>query len=188
MYIDPTLYSGGAEGRADKEMRCYRLLDGLGISYLRADHDPAATIADCEQVEKLLGGKICKNLFLTNRQGTEFYLLLMPGEKPFKTKLLSKQIGSARLSFAGAEDMEKYLDITPGSVSVLGLMNDRGGAVRLVMDRELLEEESFACHPCLNSSTVMFRTEELLHKLLPALGREPVFVELPWQLENDEKA
>ena len=184
MFIDKTLHTGGEEGRADKEARCYKLLDSLDISYCRADHEPAATIADCEQVEKLLGGKICKNLFLTNRQKTEFYLLLMPGEKPFKTKLLSKQIGSARLSFAGAEDMERLLDIIPGSVSVLGLMNDKGGEVRLLIDRELTDEENFACHPCLNTSTVMFRTSELFEKLLPAMGREPVFVELPWEFDE----
>lgn len=184
MYIDPVLHYGAADGRAEKEARCYELLDSLNIEYSRADHDPADTIADCQLVEKLLGAKICKNLFLTNRQGSEFYLLLMPGEKPFKTKLLSKQIGSARLSFAGAEDMEKHLNITPGSVSVLGLMNDKSGAVHLLMDRELLEEDNFACHPCLNTSTVAFSTEALMNKLLPALGHEPTFVDLSWTVED----
>lgn len=184
MYIDPVLHYGGAAGRVEKEARCYELLDSLNILYRRADHDPADTIADCELVEKLLGAKICKNLFLTNRQGSEFYLLLMPGEKPFKTKYLSKQIGSARLSFAGAEDMLKHLNITPGSVSVLGLMNDKEGAVNLLMDRELLAEAEFACHPCLNTSTLAFKTEELMNKLLPALGHEPMFVDLSWEVEE----
>lgn len=184
MYIDPVLHYGAADGRAEKEARCYELLDSLSIEYSRVDHDPADTIADCQLVEKLLGAKICKNLFLTNRQGSEFYLLLMPGEKPFKTKLLSKQIGSARLSFAGAEDMGKHLNITPGSVSVLGLMNDKSGAVHLLMDRELLEEDNFACHPCLNTSTVAFSTEALMNKLLPALGHEPTFVDLSWTVED----
>lgn len=184
MYIDPVLHYGAAAGREAKEARCYELLDSLNIEYRRADHDPADTIADCELVEKLLGAKICKNLFLTNRQRSEFYLLLMPGEKPFKTKFLSKQIGSARLSFAGAEDMEKQLNIRPGSVSVLGLMNDREGAVQLLMDRELLNEEEFACHPCLNTSTVAFKTDELMNKLLPALGHEATFVDLSWVIED----
>lgn len=184
MYIDPVLHYGAAAGRVEKEARCYELLESLNIEYRRADHDPADTIADCELVEKLLGTKICKNLFLTNRQGSEFYLLLMPGEKPFKTKLLSKQIGSARLSFAGAADMEKHLNITPGSVSVLGLMNDREGAVYLLIDRELLNEEYFACHPCLNTSTVAFKTDELMNKLIPALGHEPTFVDLSWTVDE----
>lgn len=184
MYIDETVYTGGAEGRMEKEMRCYALLDSLKIEYRRIDHEHADTIAQCEAVEALLGCKICKNLFLTNRQQTEFYLLIMPGEKPFKTKLLSKQIGSARLSFASAEHMEKYLDITPGSVSVLGLMNDREGKVRLLVDRDLLKEEFFGCHPCINTSSLRFPTEALLEKLLPAMGHEPTFVELPWEIEE----
>lgn len=185
MVIDNTLYRGRPEGeRIPKETRCYDLLDRLGIEYYRVDHEHADTIPDCELVEELLGCKICKNLFLTNRQQTDFYLLIMPGEKPFKTKLLSKQIGSARLSFAGPEHMERLLDITPGSVSVLGLMNDTGKAVRLLVDRDLLKEEYFGCHPCINTSSLRFKTRDLFDSILPALGREPTFVDLPWQIEE----
>ena len=111
---------------------------------------------------------------------TEVYLLLMPGDKPFKTKLLSKQIGSARLSFASPEQMLRYLDITPGSVSVLGLMNDREGKVRLLIDRDLLKQERIGMHPCINSSTLGVGTKDLLEKVLPAMGHEPTFVDLPW--------
>ena len=180
MFIDTKVYTGGAEGRIEKEMRSYALLDSLGLEYRRVDHEHADTIEACEQVEGLLECKICKNLFLTNRQQTDFYLLIMPGEKPFKTKLLSKQIGSARLSFASAEHMEKYLDITPGSVSILGLMNDKSGAVRLLVDRNLLNEEYFGCHPCINTSSLRLKTADVLEKLLPAMGHEPSFVDLPW--------
>lgn len=184
MFIDPKVYTGGAEGRIEKEMRSYALLDSLGIEYRRVDHEHADTIEACEQVEGLLECKICKNLFLTNRQQTDFYLLIMPGEKPFKTKLLSKQIGSARLSFASPEHMEKYLDITPGSVSILGLMNDKSGAVRLLVDRDLLNEEYFGCHPCINTSSLRLKTADVLEKLLPAMGHEPSFVDLPWVIEE----
>ena len=184
MFIDPKVYSGGAEGRIEKEMRSYALLDSLGIEYRRVDHEHADTIEACEQVEGLLECKICKNLFLTNRQQTDFYLLVMPGEKPFKTKLLSKQIGSARLSFASPEHMEKYLDITPGSVSILGLMNDKGGAVRLLVDSDLLKEEYFGCHPCINTSSLRLKTADVLEKLLPAMGHKPSFVDLPWVIEE----
>ena len=184
MVIDPNIYTGGAEGRMEKEMRSYALLDSLGIEYRRVDHEHADTIEQCEQVEQLLGCKICKNLFLTNRQQTDFYLLIMPGEKPFKTKLLSRQIGSARLSFASAEHMERYLDITPGSVSVLGLMNDKGGAVRLLVDRDLLKEEYYGCHPCINTSSLRLKTADVFEKLLPAMGHAPTYVELPWVIEE----
>lgn len=182
MNIDPTVYEGPpAEDREDREMRCYALLERLGIAYRRVDHDPADTIEACHAVEKTLGSRICKNLFLTNRQQTAFYLLLMPGDKPFRTKLLSHQLGVSRLSFAGPESMERLLDLSPGSVSVLGLSSDRGGAVRLLIDRELLGEAWFACHPCRNTSSLRFATRDLLEKLLPALGHEPTFVDLPWE-------
>ena len=185
MLIDNTLYRGRPEGeRIPKETRCYDFLDRLGIEYFRMDHEHADTIADCELVEGMLGCKICKNLFLTNRQQTDFYLLIMPGEKPFKTKLLSKQIGSARLSFARAEHMEQYLDLTPGSVSVLGLMNDREHKVHLLIDRDLLTEENFGCHPCINTSSLRFATEELLNTILPAIPVTPTYVELPWVVEE----
>ena len=185
MRIDPTLYTGRpAEKREANEERCYDLLDRLGVSYYRVDHEAAENIPDCELVEGLLGCGICKNLFLTNRQQTDFYLLIMPGEKPFKTKLLSKQIGTARLSFGSPADMERLLDLHPGSVSVLGLMNDREGKVQLVIDRELLQAEDFGCHPCRNTTSLRFPTKALLEQILPAVGHEPVYVDLPWVVEE----
>ncbi len=184
MRIDPSLYEGRpAERREANEERCYDLLDRLGVSYYRVDHEAAENIPDCEKVEGLLGCGICKNLFLTNRQQTDFYLLIMPGEKPFKTKLLSKQIGTARLSFGAPADMERLLDLTPGSVSVLGLMNDREGKVQLLVDRELLDAESFGCHPCRNTTSLRFPTAALFDAVLPAMRHEAVYVELPWNVE-----
>ena len=184
MIIIETLFSGRpADTRTPREERCYDLLDSLGVDYCRVDHEHADTIQDCELVENLLGAKICKNLFLTNRQQTDFYLLIMPGEKPFKTKLLSKQINTARLSFGTPEQMERYLDTLPGSASVLGLMNDRENRVRLLVDKDLLSEETFGCHPCQNTSSLRFRTAELFERILPSMHHEPTFVELPWNPE-----
>ena len=181
MNITETLFTGRPEeARSPREERCYDFLDGLGIEYFRVDHEHADTIQECELVESLLGAKICKNLFMTNRQQTDFYLLIMPGEKPFKTKLLSKQINTARLSFGSPEQMERYLDTHPGSASVLGLLNDTENAVRLIVDRDLLAEPNFGCHPCQNTSSLRFSTEDLFKKVLPALHHEPSFVELPW--------
>lgn len=176
------LYTGRPDdcaARLPKETACYDLLDSLGISYTRVDHDFADTIEACEAVEKILGEKICKNLFLCNRQKTNFYLLMMPGEKVFKTKDLSKQLGVARLSFASPEDMLKYLNITPGSVSVLGLMNDTENAVQLVIDKPVLEDERFGCHPVINSSTLAIATKDLTEKILPAVHHEAIIVDLP---------
>ena len=181
------LYSGRPENfseRLPKEQRCYELLDSLGIAYGRVDHEHADTIEACHEIEKTLGADICKNLFLTNRQQTDFYLLLMPGDKPFKTKLLSKQIGSARLSFGSAEHMEQHLDITPGSVSVLGLMNDKTNAVRLLIDGDLLKDEYIGCHPCINTSTLKIRTSDITEKFLPFVKHDMTVVELPWVIEE----
>lgn len=185
MEIDPIIYSGRPnERRTDREERCYELLEKLGIEYLRADHEHADSIEQCEAVEKLLGAEICKNLLLTNRQMTAVYLLLMPGRKPFKTKILSKQIGTSRLSFATAEQMLELLDLYPGSVSIMGLMNDRENKVHLLIDKELLQAEDFACHPCMNTSTLRFKTSDMTDKLIPALGHEVGYVDLPWNTDE----
>ena len=169
------------DNRLDKEIRVYDFLDKLGIQYQRIDHEAAMTMEACEEIDRALGDNttICKNLFLCNRQETDFYLLLMPGNKPFKTKDLSAQIHSARLSFAKPEYMEKYLDITPGSVSVLGLMNDSEKKVQLLIDEDVMKEPYFGCHPCINTSSLKFTTEDLMQKIIPALEHEPVIVTLP---------
>ena len=168
-------------GRLDKEIRVYDLLDKLDVAYQRIDHEAAMTMEACEEIDQTLGDDtaICKNLFLCNRQETNFYLLLMPGDKPFKTKDLSAQIHSARLSFAKPEYMEKYLDITPGSVSVLGLMNDSEKKVQLLIDEDVMKEPYFGCHPCINTSSLKFTTEDLTKKIIPALGHDPITVSLP---------
>ena len=170
-------------GRLEKELRCYDLLDSLGIPYSRVDHEPAMTMEACAAVDEVLGVRICKNLMLCNRQCTDFYLLLMPDNKPFKTKNLSKQIGSARLSFAAAEYMEQFLDITPGSLSVLGLHNDKEHRVRLLIDGDVLKQPLFGCHPCINTSSLKLTTQDLTQKLIPAMGHAPTLVELPWEEE-----
>lgn len=175
------LYKGrpeNTEGRLDKEIRSYDLLDSLGVEYERIDHEPAMTMEVCEAIDEALGATICKNLFLCNRQQTDFYLLMMPGDKPFKTKDLSAQIGSSRLSFATPEHMEKYLDITPGSVSVLGLMNDKNNNVRLLIDEDVLKGEYIGCHPCINTSSIRIKTEDMMNKVIPSMKHLPTMVKL----------
>ena len=178
MEISEIRTAAPAEGRAAVELETFALLDRLRIPYAWVAHETADTIADCDVVSEALGISICKNLFLCNRQATEFYLLLIPGDKPFKTKYLSAQIGSSRLSFAKPEAMQEYLDITPGSVSVMGLMNDRDKRVQLLIDEDVLAAEYFACHPCINTSSLRFRTGDLIEKVIPAMGHEPKMVKL----------
>ena len=132
----------------------------------------------CKEAEEALGCEICKNLFLSNRQKTVFYLLLMPGDKPFKTKELSAQINSARLSFGDGELMEEFLDITPGSLSVLGLINDKDMNVRLLIDEDILNNEYFGCHPCINTSSLKIKTKDVFEKIIPATKHDVTFVKL----------
>lgn len=194
-----TIYKGRPEDISDRtgrEVRVYDLLDSLGVEYDRLDHEPAMTMEVCEAINAAFGRMtlaefkaetgeehvkhaiICKNLFLCNRQKTKFYLLMIPGDKKFLTKDISAQINSARLSFAGEEEMLRYLDITPGSVSVLGLMNDKENVVQLLIDSDVLQSEFVGCHPCQNTSSLRMRTKDLLEKLIPAIRHEPIIVKL----------
>ena len=166
--------------RLPKEQRVYDFLDHLEIPYLRADHEPAMTMEACAQVDEALGTEMCKNFFLCNRQCTDFYLLLMPGDKPFKTKELSKQIGSSRLSFGSGEHMEALLDITPGSLSLLGLMNDKENKVRLLIDEDVLKSNALGCHPCINTSSLRIAMEDVNTKLIPAMGHTPTVIHLDY--------
>lgn len=164
------------DGRLDKEIRCYDLLDSLNVAYQRIDHEPAMTMEACQEIDIALNAVICKNLLLCNRQKTAFYLLMLPGGKHFKTSTFSKTIGSSRLSFADPKYMEQFLDITPGSVSVLGLMNDKENHVQLVMDEDILKGEYFGCHPCINTSSLRLKISDLMEKIIPAMHHEPRIV------------
>lgn len=177
---DTTLYhtKPSPEGRLPKEMAVYELLEKLQIPYERLDHEETATIEACQDVDKLLGIEICKNLFLCNTQKTKFYLLMMPGRKKFRTKELSKQIQSARLSFASAEYMEEFLNITPGAVSIMGLMNDKDKRVQLLIDKDVLEAEYLGCHPCVNTASLKLKTVDVIERFLSFTGHDYMTVEL----------
>lgn len=164
--------------RIPQEQACYALLDSLAIPFDRIDHDPAFTMEACAAIDAVFGTKMCKNLFLRNSNGSAFYLLLMPGDKPFKTKELSAQIMSTRLSFADENHMREYLDLTPGSVTVMGLANDRENQVQLLIDRDVYEQEYFCCHPCINTSSIRVRTADLIDRFLPAVHHAPRLVTL----------
>lgn len=170
--------------RKEREVRVYDLLDKLGIKYERVDHEAAMTMEECLAVDEALQVKMCKNLFLCNRQKTVFYLLMMPGDKVFKTKELSAQIGSSRLSFATEEYMLEYLDIHPGAVSVMGLMNDKENKVQLLIDEDVLAEEYVGCHPCVNTASLKIKTKDIVEIYLPAVHHEMQSVKLLGELNE----
>ena len=186
MHIDPTVYTGRpSDQRIPQEEAIYHKLEELSIPFTRVDHDHADTMEDCLQIEAVLGGRICKNLFLCNRQQTQFYLLLMAGDKPFKTKYLSAQLGCSRLSFADAGHMGEYLRTTPGSVSALELLFDTEKKIQLVIDRPLLTDPTFSGHPGISTSTLRMKREDLL-RYAEAVDHPPVYVELPDPRETGE--
>lgn len=175
------LYKGRPDdikNREEREVRVYDFLDSLGIEYFRTDHEHADTMEACNRIDAVLDVVICKNLFLCNRQKTDFYLLMMPGDKPFKTKELSSQINSARLSFASPEAMLEYLDIKPGAVSIMGLMNDKDNHVKLLVDEDVLNDEYVGCHPCVNTSSLKLKTEDVFGKYLKAVNHTATTVVL----------
>ena len=165
--------------RLDKEVRVYDMLEHLDIAYQRVDHEAAMTMEACAEIDKVLNATTCKNLLLCNRQKTDFYLLLISGDKVFQTKELSSQLGVSRLSFASPEAMEAFLDITPGSLSVLGLMNDKDFRVKLVIDEPVLAGEYIGFHPCINTSSLRLKTADLMKKIIPFMKHEPTIVHLP---------
>lgn len=167
-----------SEGRSDKELRVYDLLDSLGIEYQRIDHEAACTMEACEAIDRVLEATICKNLFLCNRQKTDYYLLMIPGGKVFRTKELSRQIGSARLSFGTPEAMEALLGVTPGSATVMALMNDPENRVRLLVDEDILKGEYLGCHPCVNTSSLRMKTADVFGPVLKAMHHTMTTVRL----------
>ena len=166
------------EGRLSKEIRTYKLLEQLNIPFERIDHEAAFTIAACEEIDKMFGTPLCKNLLLCNSQKNKFFLLLLPGDKLFDTKELRSQIGSSRLSFAPGEFMEDLLDITPGSLTVLGLANDVDNKVTLILDKDVISAPYICCHPCVNTSSLKIKTEDILEKFIPFTNQKPIYVDL----------
>ena len=179
-YVDKTLYKTrpSGDGRLKKEMETYDILEKLDIPFQRVDHYPVATTEDCAEIEAVLGMEICKNLFLRNGSKTEFFLLVLPGGKKFVTRDVSRQIGSSRLSFGEADYMEEFLNVTPGSASILGLMYDKVHKINLLVDREIAESEYICCHPCINTSTLKIKTADILEKFLPYTGHKPTILEI----------
>lgn len=149
------------------EKETYRFLDNLGIEYNTLCHDAAYTMEECKEIERVLGVYVPKNLFLCNRQMTQFYLLMLPGDKVFKTKFLSAELGCARLSFADEDQMVKLLGIHPGAVSPMGLINDQENKVLLVIDQDLMRYEYFGCHPCVNTATVKLAMSDFINRIIP---------------------
>ena len=169
--------------RADPQSIC-RLLETLRIPYRMVEHPADGAMEDLVAVEERLGVRICKNLFLCNRQKTVFYLLLIPADKRFKTSVVSKLIGSSRLSFGEEDKLYELLGVRPGSITPLGLVFDEAHQVNLLIDREVLALEEIGMHPLVNTASIAMKTEDLMNVYFPFTGHEPQILDIPGETEE----
>ena len=169
--------------RADPQSIC-RLLETLRIPYRMVEHPAAGAMEDLVAVEERLGVRICKNLFLCNRQKTVFYLLLIPADKRFKTSVVSKLIGSSRLSFGEEDKLYELLGVRPGSITPLGLVFDEAHQVNLLIDREVLALEEIGMHPLVNTASIAMKTEDMMKVYFPFTGHEPQILDIPGETEE----
>ena len=153
-------------------------LEKIGTEYEIVTHPPVFTLEECQAVNGLIGGRICKNLLLRTDSGKVVYLLMIRDDKRFVTKEVSKKLGCSRLSFASGEYMENLLNTTPGSLSITSLFFDSEKKVALAIDADVLKEEYICCHPSDNTATLKIKTQDVLQKLVPALGIEPKIIEI----------
>ncbi|MBQ8209657.1 MAG: prolyl-tRNA synthetase associated domain-containing protein [Clostridia bacterium] len=162
--------------RSRIEEQVYDTLEKLDIQFKRIDHSPAATINECAAIEKFLDVHICKNIFLTNNKKDVYCLLLLKGDKKYEAGIVSRQIGSSRLSFASDGELMRYLGTTPGSVSVLSLINDTENKVTVAVDSDLLKNEYIGCHPCKNTSTLKIKTGDITEKFITHINHQLIII------------
>ena len=163
----------------EREQQVYDALSALRIPFTSIQHHAARTMDDCKSIVSEPGVAYCKNLFLCNRQKTQFYLLLILPDKVFHTASVSRQLGVSRLSFAPEDLLPVYLGLYPGAVSPMGLLNDTEGRVRLLVDSDLPRSPRVAFHPCVNTATVTLPTQDFFNIFLPHTGHIPTMVSLP---------
>lgn len=137
-------------------------LKELNIEYKEVEHEPVFTIEDMDALGDVFeGAKICKNLFVRDQKGKRHFLIVVPEEKRVPLVDLATKIGSTKLSFASEERLMKYLNLKPGAVTPLAVVNDENSAVEVFFDEELKKEKVLGVHPCVNTSTILISQENL---------------------------
>ena len=150
--------------------KIYEAFAMLGISFERVENDETLTMEDCLAIDERLDVHTAKTLFLCNRQKTNYYLFPTRGDKPFVTKDFGKALGISRVSFASAEDLEKYIGVLPGASTILGVLMESAKNVHLVIDREIAEAEFLCCPDGTRTGYIKLRTSDVLEKLIPFSG------------------
>lgn len=178
MYISEVSSQAPEEKRGELENKVYEVLGKLNIAFERVDNDPVEAMDECKEISEKLGAEIRKSIVLCNRKKTVFYLVILPADKSFDTKVFCEKLGCSRVSFASGESMESKLGISPGSATIMSVLNDQEYGVQVVVDKAVAEEEWFACNPGANTTHIKIRTEKLLNVFLPYTKHRAMVVSL----------
>ncbi len=168
----PTSYS------SDLEENVYTKLNELNIQFDRVDNDTVEAMEECVEISNKLGAEIRKTIIVCNEKKTQFYLVVLPAEKRFDSKLFRDKMGCSRVSFAKAEDMQEILGVVPGSATIMSVINDKDNIVKVAIDKEVADSEFFACNTGENTRHIKIKTSDLLNVFLPNVNHEPTIIEL----------
>lgn len=178
MWISEIFCGAPSEERGDLETSVYRELDRLSIPFERVDNDAVHTMEECVAIDQALGAEIRKTIVLCNRKKTSFYLVVLPASKSVDTKEIGRLIGVSGLSFAPADKLQEILGAQPGSATVMGIIHDQEAYVQVIIDREVADEEYFACNPGVNTSHIKLKTSDLIQKYLASNLHKPMIIAL----------
>src|SRR3989344_166488 len=141
------------------------------IEYIVHEHQAVFTVEESKKIKTKIQGGICKNLFLKERKERKYYLVVLPGEKRLNIKELRDKIQAKDLTFASSEELKEILNLTPGSVSILGLINDKEHEAELIIDKEINEAKKLNFHPNINTESIELNKENF-HKLLKTFNNK----------------
>jgi len=177
LYVSEIVNEKPKEFENETQRMIYEALEELKIPFDRVENDFMISMEDCEAVNKKMNTRMAKNLFLCNRQKTEFYLFITKDNKHFNTKIFSKAMGISRVSFAPEETLTEYLGTKIGATTIFSLVYDKDCKVHLVIDKDVLEEKFHACNDGTNNAHIKITTKDLMEKYLKYTKHEPVIIE-----------
>ena len=161
----------------ESEAAVFRFLNSLGIEYGWLFHEAKGSSHYGNEIYDVLEVPLPKNLFLVNRKG-KHYMLMLHAEKNFVSKKVAHMVGSSRMSFGSPEKLAELMNTVPGSVSPLELLFDTENQVQLLIDSDLLKAPYVTMHAVNNTLTMRIRTEDFMDKVLPGLHHEPIVIEI----------
>lgn len=179
MYVSEGMTTIPAEFKTPLQELTYRALTELGIPFVRVDTDEAITMEDCLHINRRLDMKMVKTIFLATRNGKQRFLYVTCGDKLFNTKQFSDALGVPRVSFASAELMETLLGTKVGAATVFSALLDVADEVRVVIDREVAEQEWYGCSDGTTTGYMKVETARIIDTFLPYAKHAPTIIDIP---------